>query len=120
MSNKSEELIDSISNWFDGKPELHIVSSLDKVYDVFKEVEEYVESLGLTPEHEISETDFDDIEVIDLSNEDQLNEVRFELPLMFDNSPHELVLEFSYQHVEENEYAIWVDVDFYLEDDNDD
>ncbi|HRC96090.1 MAG TPA: hypothetical protein PK317_04775 [Coprothermobacter proteolyticus] len=116
MSNTSEQLIDTITKWFDDNNDLHLVESLDKVYDVYVQVEEFVESLGLTPEHEVSESEFEDLPVTDLSNEDQLNEVKFVLPLMLGEEPHELVLEFSYQRVEENEYAIWVDCDFFLED----
>ena len=94
MSNTSEKLIDTITKWFDDNNDLHLVDSLDKVYDVYVQVEEFVESLGLTLEHEVSESEFEDLPVTDLSNEDQLNEVKFVLPLMLGEEPHELVLEF--------------------------
>lgn len=119
MTN-SDELITTVTDWFDTSTELHLVDSLDKVYEVFCKVEEFVESIGLTPEHELTIDEFEDVPVTDLANENQLNEVHFVLPLMKDNEPHELSLEFTYQKVAESEYAIWVDVDFYIEDDSDD
>lgn len=120
MTNSSEELITTITDWFDSDPELHLVDSIEKVYEVFCQVEEFVESVGLTPEHELTISEFEDVPVTDLANEDQLNEVHFILPLMSGTNPHELSLEFSYQKVADNEYAIWVDCDFFLEDEVDD
>lgn len=110
----SEEQIELVTEAFDSHTEWHFAENLSDVIGIFREVESFCESNGMILESEIDDTEFEELEV-SFNPEEERDEVKFVVPIQ----DSELCLEFFY-HRNPDAYSIWVDVDYYVDDEEDD
>lgn len=107
-----DRLIDHITGYFDNNTDFHTGNSVSDVETVFRKMEAWCAEQGV---HFESELESDDFEELDVSEEEDRTEVKFEIPIV----DHDLVLEFFYFRSEDNLYHINLDVDYYFPQDED-
>lgn len=110
-----EKIIELISNEFDSNDSFSVASSLEEVEAIYRHFESFCSNNSINFEHDVEAANFEDVDISDNPDEDR-EEVKFEVPI----ADTELKFEFIYFKEDENMYRVWVDADYYLEEDEDD